>query len=201
MSKAPDAPDLDFPDVRTGPRAALLLTALSALVYAIVFWVSSSAATGDSLELYASFGLGGALLLLAFIDMRTGLLLDWLTLPLLVAGILNALIGPLEWWNAALGALIGYALIAGLAFYWRKSRGYEGIGLGDAKLLAAGGAWVGATLLPVVLLIASGLGIILALTVSQKPRQADVRIAIPFGPGLCFGIWAAWCLKDFAPYI
>ena len=109
--------------------------------------------------------------------------------------------GGLDWRDAALGALIGYGLIAGLAFYWSKTRGYEGIGLGDAKLLAAGGAWVGATLLPMVLLIASGLGITFALTVSQKPRPEGDRMAIPFGPALCFGIWCAWCLQDLALYL
>ena len=131
--------------------------------------------------------------MLAYIDLRSGLLLDVLTLPLIAGGIGVSFLTGLGWASSILGAILGYGLIAGLAIYWRRSRGYEGIGLGDAKLLAAGGAWVGVFGLPVVLLIGSGVGIMSALTVSQKARSGDDQRAIPFGPSLCFAIWAVWC--------
>lgn len=198
MSEPSEAPEPDYPDVRIGARTAILLTTISASAYAVMFWMSGMAATAQTLTLYASLGLGAVLLLLAYIDLRSGLLLDVLTLPLLVAGLAFVAFGEGDWRSAILGALIGYGLISGLALYWRRSRGYEGIGLGDAKLLAAGGAWVGATLLPVILLIASSFGLLFALTVSKKPRHGGVRVAVPFGPALCFGIWAAWCVKHFA---
>jgi leader peptidase (prepilin peptidase)/N-methyltransferase len=89
--------------------------------------------------------------------------------------------------------VIGYALIAGLGWAWRTIRGYEGIGLGDAKLLAAGGAWVGIMGLPSILLIASGTGLLVSLIVSQRSRLSQDRIAIVFGPSLAFGIWVVWC--------
>ena len=100
------------------------------------------------------------------------------------------------WVQALVGAALGYGLIAGLAAYWRKTRGYEGIGLGDAKLLAAGGAWVGVMGLPVILLIASILGLLAGVIVSSAPQSRQARLALPFGPCLRIGIWIVWCLTN-----
>jgi len=100
---------------------------------------------------------------------------------------------------SALGGLVGYSLIAGLAFYWRNQFGREGIGLGDAKLLAAGGTWIGLFGLPFILLIASGgaLAIIAILAVFKKPIGPQSHI--PFGPALSIAIWAVWCLPQVLP--
>ena len=186
----PDEPD--FPEVRTGTRTALLITVLLAAIYGLVFSIFGSANRTGILDLWVSLGLGAALLLLSYIDLRTGLLLDILTWPLVALGLgYAAHVGDLV--PALSGAVVGYVLIAGLALVWRRARGYEGIGLGDAKLLAAGGAWVGLYELPVVLLIASGIGLVVALTVSQRTRSDSHRVAIVFGPCLALGIWSAWC--------
>lgn len=201
MNEAPESEQTEFPEVGVGPGVALGITLASAIAYALIFVLSGNATWDPPLTLFASFGLGATLLLLSYIDLRTGLLPDLLTLPLIIVGLGYAALGGLDWHLALAGAVIGYLLIAGLALFWRRRRGYEGIGLGDAKLLAVGGAWVGPTLLPLILLIASALGIIfaLALTVSQKPRGASSRLALPFGPSLCLGIWVAWCVMDSWP--
>lgn len=171
---------------------ALIVTILLAIAYGGLFSFVGSANRTGALDLIASLGLGGALLLLSYIDLRTGLLPDILTWPLVALGLGYA--AHEEFLPMALtGAVLGYVLIAGLALFWRKSRGYEGIGLGDAKLLAAGGAWVGAFGLPVILLIASAIGLVAALTVSQRSHLAAEKVAIVFGPCLAFGIWAVWC--------
>lgn len=185
-----------FPDVRTRPMTAMIATAVLAAIYAIVFVAIASPSRTIELGLYASFVLGASLLILSYLDLRTGLLLDVITLPLIILGIGYALVSGGNWSLAVAGAGLGYGLVAGLGYVWRRARGYEGIGLGDAKLLAAGGAWVGAGLIPLILLVASGLGIILALTVSQKPHGASDRAAIPFGPALSLGIWVAWCAGE-----
>ena len=196
MSFAPPPSSSDYPEVHTGPLTALIITILSALAYAAIFGVWGGDLRSDTGMLWASFGLAATLLVLAFIDLRTGLLLDVLTLPLIVAGVGISFMSGQGWGLSVLGAMIGYGVIAALALYWRRTRGYEGIGLGDAKLLAAGGAWVGVFGLPIILLIASGLGIISALTVSQKTRKRDVSTAIAFGPCLCFAIWVVWCVRE-----
>lgn len=194
MSTEDTEPEDAFPEVQTGPITALVVTALSAGAYAAIFIFLGIESRGVGLALYASLLLATVLLLLSYIDLRTGLLPDLLTLPLIGAGLVYAFSIEASALYAVIGAGMGYLLVAGLALFWRKYRGYEGIGLGDAKLLAAGGAWVGIGSIPLVLLIASGLGILATLTVSQKTRTNRLRFALPFGPCLCFGIWVAWCV-------
>ena len=193
MTEADRDPQQAFPDVRISARTALLVSVGLAAIYGLLFSVFGSVHRTSSIDLIASLGLGTALLLLSYIDLRTGLLLDILTWPLVAFGLgfaayQETLILALS------GAVVGYALIAGLALIWRQTRGYEGIGLGDAKLLAAGGAWVGVMGLPVILLVASGTGLLTALTVSQRSRSDSHRVAIVFGPSLALGIWTVWCV-------
>lgn len=192
MTEAERQPEAPFPDVRTQPRVALIWLIGLSIVYAVSFSLFAAPSRMSGAGLYASLGLGVSLLFLSYIDLRTGLLLDVITLPLIAAGIAFALLFDGAWGLSLTGAIVGYALIAGLGYIWRYTRGYEGIGLGDAKLLAAGGAWVGLTSLPMILLIASGTGLLIALIVSRKSQSTEERLAIPFGPALGVGIWIAW---------
>lgn len=187
-----DDPDEAFPDVRSSAATALIVTIILTVLYGVVFSFFGSTYRTGSLDLIASFGLASGLLLLSYIDLRTGLLPDILTWPLVALGLgYAAYEGFLV--LSLVGAIMGYALIAGLALFWRRAKGYEGIGLGDAKLLAAGGAWIGGFGLPIVLLIASVTGLVAALIVSQMARLSQDRPAIVFGPYLALGIWAVWC--------
>ena len=68
-----------------------------------------------------------------------------------------------------------------------------GLRVGDAKLLAAGGAWVGAYGLPIVLLIASGAGLIVALIAAQRSRASHESAASVVGPCRALGVWVVWC--------
>ena len=191
MTEDQPGDDPAFPDVQTDAKRALWITLGLAAVYGLSFSLIGNITTRNDLDLIASLGLGAALLLLSYIDLRTGLLPDILTWPLVAFG-LGYAIHEGELIFALAGAVVGYTLIAGLALVWRRTRGYEGIGLGDAKLLAAGGAWVGVLNLPVVLLIASGAGLLVALSVSVKSRFPQEGTAIAFGPCLAFGIWIVW---------
>lgn len=141
--------------------------------------------------------LGWWLLALAAIDLVAWLLPDLLTLPLLAAGLLLAWLGggPSPLWppvglpSAALGALLGYLALAGLALLYRRLRGREGLGLGDAKLLAAAGAWLGVERLASVLLAAALLGLLTAL-LRRGPVRGDT--AVPFGPALALAFWGSY---------
>ena len=185
-------PDASFPDVRSSTRTAFLLTILLAVIYGVSFSVFGSSHRTGTLDLWVSLGLGGALVLLSYVDLRTGLLPDIMTWPLVAFGLGYAAHEGFLLFSLA-GAVMGYVLIAGLGLFWRRAKGYEGIGLGDAKLLAAGGAWVGAYGLPIVLLIASGAGLIAALIVLRGSRLSQERAAIVFGPCLALGVWGVWC--------
>ena len=100
----------------------------------------------DPLLRWLACGLGWCLLALAWIDYETFRLPDALTLPLLVAGL-----GAAAWRDTglvtdhALAAMLAYCSIRAIAAFYRWYRGFDGLGQGDAKLLAAAGAWVGAS--------------------------------------------------------
>lgn len=136
---------------------------------------------------------GWWLLALAWIDLRRWLLPDALTLPLIVAGLaLAAVLAREELVDRALGALLGYLGLRTIALIYRTLRRREGLGQGDAKLLAAAGAWVGASALPQVLFGAA----LLALVTVVALRLAGVRLgahsALPFGPFLALATWLIW---------
>ncbi|HBZ15531.1 MAG TPA: prepilin peptidase [Pantoea sp.] len=124
-----------------------------------------------------------SLLVLAWIDIEHFLLPDVITLPLLWAGLLfktmGWLAGPLN--EAVIGAVAGYLSLWLLAKIHQRLRGFEALGMGDAKLLAAMGAWLGWPLLPSVLLFASS-GAILCVLISRMAWQREVNHVIAFGP-------------------
>jgi leader peptidase (prepilin peptidase) / N-methyltransferase len=144
--------------------------------------------------LWASCGLGWTLLALALVDLRCSRLPDPLTLPLLLAGLaVTALAWPTELADHLLGAVFGYAGLAAIGWLYRALRGREGLGLGDAKLLAAGGAWLSWQALPSVVLIAAALALAVVLGTGlarRMPLSAATRV--PFGPYLAAAIWLVW---------
>ena len=92
---------------------------------------------------WAGCVLGWTLLALAVIDAKHLLLPDTLTLPLVPAGLLVAwAVEPAKLADHAIGAAAGFVVVAAIGLAYRRLRGREGIGLGDAKLFAAAGAWV-----------------------------------------------------------
>lgn len=141
---------------------------------------------------------GWWLLVLAAIDLKTFRLPDILTLPLTAAGLILA---ATDGWTTFLAhgtaAVLGYTLFTGLALAYRRLRGHDGLGLGDAKLLAAGGAWLGPAALPMVVFAAAllTLGFILVITRGRIGRD----MAIPFGPGLAASMWGTWLWQTACP--
>ena len=82
------------------------------------------------------------LLTLAIIDFRKYILPDILTLPLLAMGLVYSFfLGTIT--MSIIGAIIGYCAFRLVEITYKKTRGIDGLGQGDSKLLAAGGAWCG----------------------------------------------------------
>jgi leader peptidase (prepilin peptidase)/N-methyltransferase len=130
---------------------------------------------------------------LSAIDLHAYRLPDALTLPLTALGLAAT---PLVmeaslWWQAA-SALLGFAVLAGVAFAYAKLRGRPGLGLGDAKLLAAAGAWLGMQALPSVLLLACGSALLGLLIRGWRAGSLSATSRVPFGPFLAFGTWLVW---------
>ena len=82
---------------------------------------------------------------------------------MIILGVFQAYLLPSEITASIIGAVIGYLVFFAIEIAYKKFRKIDGLGRGDAKLLAAGGAWCGWMGLPYIVLIGSGLGIILAL--------------------------------------
>lgn len=156
----------------------------------IALW---AAAVTSGWVFWASCALGWTLLALALIDWRTLILPDALTLPLLVAGLGVAwLIDPRAALEHLLGAGLGFALFASIAWAYARLRGREGLGLGDAKLLAAAGAWVSWTGLPSVVLLAALAALAATLAGMLGGAVAERDRPIAFGPFLALGTWLVW---------
>ena len=145
------------------------------------------------------FGFGwqgfGACLLSCFlvalsgIDLRTQLLPDSLTLPLMWLGLiasLDNLYMPAK--PALLGAIAGYVSLWSVWWLFKQVTGKEGMGHGDFKLLAALGAWVGlAGVLPIILLSSLVGAVVGSIWLFAKGR--DRATPIPFGPYLAVAGW------------
>lgn len=143
---------------------------------------------------WAGAGLGWTLLALAAIDFRHRLLPDALTLPLIPAGLAVAwAIDPAMLLDRAIGAAAGFLFVVAVGAAYRRLRGREGIGLGDAKLFAAAGAWVSWQGLPAVLLLAAGAALLVELVgrVRRGARDGAER-ELPFGPWIAVGFWVTW---------
>ena len=142
----------------------------------------------DPAWLWADCGLGWALLALGWIDWTHLRLPDVLTLPLLLAGLAaTALLDPGLASDHALAAALGYGALRLLSALYLRLRGREGLGAGDAKLLAACGAWVGLAGLGPTLLVAAVAGFGAALIRGGGLRAHTV---VPLGTCLALGAWS-----------
>lgn len=156
-------------------------------------WVIAVLQGGVSPYWPVSAGLMAVFIVLTWFDLDHFRIPNWISLPLLAGGFGFALSGGLDWRFSLVGAGVGYGMIWGLNVYWRKYRARDGIGMGDAKLLAAAGAWLGVYALPFLILIASTsalLAIVALAILRREPVRADQRI--PFGPFIGLGFWTVW---------
>ncbi|MFQ6787254.1 A24 family peptidase [Serratia marcescens] len=163
-------------------RRSLLLTAFGLALTALPFdlpaahrlWLPPAAAL---------------LIALAWLDWRHRWLPDRLTQPLLWGGMLCNL--DARWatlGDAVIGAAAGYGGLWLLNALYRQVRRRNGIGQGDFKLLAALGAWLGWTMLPLLVCLAAMLGLGMALTRGRRNRRAW-RTRQPFGIALAAAGW------------
>ena len=135
---------------------------------------------------------GAVLLFIALVDYRTRLIPDGATFGLVAGGLTLAFVlhGQSGLKSALIGSVAGYGAFWLVAYLYRRLRGREGLGLGDAKLLAAGGAWLGPLALPWVVLLAASGTLVTVLLSRRGNLHRDT--ALPFGPALAFAIYALW---------
>jgi leader peptidase (prepilin peptidase) / N-methyltransferase len=137
--------------------------------------------------------LGWGLLTLALIDARHFILPDVLTLPLLAVGLgVAAVLDSTHAAEHALAAALGFCGFWLVGWIYKTLRGREGLGLGDAKLLAAAGAWVSWQGLPGVIFFASASALLIVLIGAAVGGETSLKRRMPFGPYLCLGTWLVW---------
>ncbi len=174
-----------------------LVEALTGALSAFMVWHFGSGAAG-----MASVVFLWLLIAMTFIDADTKLLPDDLTLPLLWLGLLINLDGtfvPLR--EAVIGAAAGYLSLWSVYWLFKLATGKEGMGYGDFKLLAALGAWMGWTMLPLIILLSSIVGAVVGICLIAFTKRGRDN-PIPFGPylaaaGLIALIWGKMLVQSY----
>jgi leader peptidase (prepilin peptidase)/N-methyltransferase len=195
------------------PTPALLAAPLGALVAAAVSWARFGAARArTALAAAAAAGLAAGLATpaegplvgaavaavlaaAAAVDAERRILPDALTLPLIAGGLAAGAAGLGAGFGArTAGAALGFAALAAFAVGFRRARGRDGVGGGDLKLLAAGGAWIGPEPLAFAVAAAAGGAAAAALARRALGRAPPADGEVAFGPWLAAAIWAAMAL-------
>jgi len=110
--------------------------------------------------------------------------------------------GGVGLWNAIAGVWLGGGLLWLVAMTYERATGVEGLGLGDAKLLAMVGAFLGWQAIPAVLVIASVVGTVagLAVLLSHEGRQAARRVRRMLGPAAVAVHWRRAARRTAIPF-
>ena len=137
---------------------------------------------GVNLTTFCALLFSYSLIVLAAIDFKEKLLPDKITLPLLWAGLAintkNRFV-PLE--EAVIGAILGYLTFWSIYWLFKLITNKDGMGYGDFKFLAALGAWVGWKMLPLIVLMASSVGLVVGI-IGIILKRINQQEPIAFGP-------------------
>jgi leader peptidase (prepilin peptidase)/N-methyltransferase len=150
---------------------------------------------------FAMLALAGAVL--AWIDLRRGIIPDWLNLAIAAVGLARA--GVLDGWAGLL--IAGCEGIATGTVVWLLRQLYfmlreiQGLGLGDVKLLAASAVWIGVSGVPIQLLVASLTALAAAVGLKLAGQAMTRQTALPFGPFLALGLLAALALQQAGGFV
>ncbi len=164
------------------------------LTTAVVF-AGGAVVYGLSALLFVRLAFACALIVLFAIDLRHQILPNVITLPGIVAGFLASWFLPPGWFSSLVGILAGGGVLLAIAEVYRWVRGQEGLGMGDVKMLAMIGAFLGWPLMVVTLVIASLTGSIVGVGLMVSGR-GDMQAALPFGTFLALGALVAAVAGD-----
>ena len=131
-------------------------------------------------------------IIIFFIDIKHYIIPNELTFPLMFIGFvksfdpnLNQSLFP-NYINSLIGGLFGYSIIWLIIFFYKTLRKKEGMGLGDAKLIAVVGFWFGWFSIPFTIFISSMVALIFSIP-SLINKTKDMSTQIPFGPFIIIG--------------
>jgi leader peptidase (prepilin peptidase)/N-methyltransferase len=135
------------------------------------------------------------LIVLFAIDLELQILPNIITLPGIVIGFAFSLFAPPGPIAAVLGILLGGGVLYGIAAAYYLVRRAEGMGMGDVKMLAMIGAFLGWRAVLLTLILASFLGAVVGV-VLMRTRNEGLRYALPFGTFLAVAAFAAMLFGD-----
>ena len=165
----------------------LVVELLSAISFVIIFHLYGISITTFLLLILSIF-----FIIIFFIDLKHFIIPNVLTFPLMVIGFLksfdpnlNQTIFP-NYINSLIGGLFGYLIIWSIIFLYKNIRKKEGMGLGDAKLMAVIGFWFGWISIPFTIFISSTVALIIIIPslINQSKKMSS---EIPFGPYIIIG--------------
>jgi leader peptidase (prepilin peptidase)/N-methyltransferase len=163
-------------------------------VTAIVF-VAGSLIYGVTPLLAARLLFACAMIVLFAIDLRHHILPNAITVPGIVVGFVLSVLLPPGWLDSLIGLMAGGGVLFAIAEIYLRLRGIEGLGMGDVKMLAMIGAFLGWKLMLVTLVLASFSGSLIGLAIIASGR-GGMKFALPFGTFLAVGALVAAVAGD-----
>jgi len=157
----------------------------TAVLFGLVAWL-----TPMEPLLFARLLLVCILIVLFGIDLEHQILPNSITLPGIAIGLLFSAFGPPGLRDAIIGTLLGGGILYGIAaayYLWRRE---EGMGMGDVKMLAMVGAFLGWKAVLVTLVFASISGAIIGVAM-MSTQKGGMKYALPFGTFLALGTLVA----------
>jgi len=162
-----------------------IVEAITAAMFALAFWHY-----GPGALLVSRLIFGCALIALFAIDLEHHLLPNAITLPLVVVGFVFSFFTEPGWFSSLIGIVVGGGVLFTIAEVYYRVRHEEGLGMGDVKMLAMVGAFLGWQLTLLTLMLASFSGTLIGLGLIVTSR-GGLKYALPFGTFLALGAAAA----------
>jgi len=150
---------------------------------------------GAQLLLMARLLCACAMIVLFVIDLQCRILPNFITLPGVLVGFAFSLFLPPGWLDSLIGIMAGGGILLLIAEAYYRVRKEEGLGMGDVKMLAMIGAFLGWKLMLVTLVLSSFMGSIMGLTVIAL-KKGDMKYALPFGTFLAVGALVSSVVGD-----
>lgn len=136
-----------------------------------------------------------SLIVLFVIDLRHRILPNAITLPGIAVGFVASWFLPPGWLSSLIGIAAGGGILLGIAEAYYRVRGQEGLGMGDVKMLAMIGAFLGWPLTILTLVLASFAGSVVGVALIAS-RRGSMQAALPFGTFLALGAIVAAVAGD-----
>lgn len=158
-----------------------IVEALTAALFGLAWWYY-----GPGPLLVSRIVLGCMLIVLFAIDLEHHLLPNVITIPGIVIGFLFSVINAPGWKSSLIGIVVGGGVLYLIADGYYRVRHEEGLGMGDVKMLAMIGAFLGWPLTLLSLMLASFAGTIIGIALIATGR-GTMKYALPFGTFLAIG--------------